>query len=97
MMKKYETIVNEWNTLSIVVALIIGFAMLGLVQAVINSSSVGIVLTIAVMIAISVFEYRARETYVESREYLEDEIFKSAHTKAPQVKEIITKGAIKRK
>lgn len=96
-MKKYEVLVSEWNTLSIIVGISVGFAMLGLVISLIKSHPVGIALTLAIMIALSVFEYKSREIYVESREYLENELFKAAGMKSPKIREVITKGAIKRR
>ncbi len=96
-MKKYEMLVSEWNTLSIVIAMTVGFAMLSLSLGLIYSNAVVITLGIAVMIALSVFEYRTREAYVESRHYLENELFKSASMKPPRIREVITKGAVKRR
>jgi len=96
-MTKYTVLVNEWNTLSLVVSVMVGFSMLGLVMGIIYANNMAITLTIAVLLALSIFEYRSREIYVESREYLENELFRSAGMKGPKVKEVITKGAIKRR
>ncbi len=97
LMTKYTTLANEWNTLSLVVAIMVGFSMLGLVVGIVYSNNIAITLTIAVLLALSIFEYRSRETYVESREYLENALFKAAGMKGPKVKEVITKGAVKRR
>ncbi|MBN2101597.1 MAG: hypothetical protein JW716_01860 [Candidatus Aenigmarchaeota archaeon] len=96
-MTKYSTLVNEWNSLSLVVSIMVGFSMLGLVMGIIHANNMAITLTIAVLLALSIFEYKAREIYVESREYLENELFRSAGMKGPKVKEVITKGAVKRR
>ena len=96
-MKKYEILVSEWNALSMVVALTVGFAMLGLFMGLIYQSFIVVTMAIAVMVALSVFEYRSREAYVESRHYLENELFRSAGMKGPKVREVITRGTIRRR
>ncbi len=96
-MKKYEILVSEWNTLSLVIAIMVGFSLLGLIMGLIYSHSIVITLTVAIMIALSIFEYKSRAIYVETRTYLENELFKAVGMKGPKVKEVITKGAIKRR
>ncbi|NOX72013.1 MAG: hypothetical protein GXO64_04965 [Candidatus Micrarchaeota archaeon] len=96
LMKKYEILVSEWNTLSLVIAITLGFAMLSLSIGLAYSNSIVTAFGIAVMVALSVFEYQSRKIYIESRDYLEDEIFKTAGMKSPRIKEVITKGTIKR-
>lgn len=97
LMKKYEILVSEWNTLSIIVALTVGFSMTGLFLGILFESYIVITMGIAVMLAMSVFEYKSRDAYVESRHYLENELFKSAGMKGPKVKEVITKGTVRRR
>jgi len=92
LLKKYEALVSEWNTISLICSLAFSASFIGLVLGLIFYNTYAIVISIVVMFTFGAFEYRSRKEYVEIKEDLEDEMFKLAGMKKARAKELIRKG-----
>lgn len=89
---KYQALVSEWNTISLVCSVIFSVSLIGLVLGMIFYNTYAILIAIVVMLVFGAFEYRSRKEYVEIKEDLEDEMFKLAGMKKAKTKELIRKG-----
>jgi hypothetical protein len=92
LLKKYEALVSEWNTIFLVCSLAFSASLIGLVLGLVFYSAYAVVVSVFVMFAFGVFEYRSRKEYVEIKEELEDEMFKFAGMKKSKTREMIRKG-----
>lgn len=92
LLKKYESLVQEWNMISLVVAICFSSALIGLAIGLISYNLVTICVMFVVMICFGVFEYKVRKRYVDTKAKLEKEIFKLAKLKRLELKEIVKKG-----
>ena len=92
LLKKYETLVSEWNTISLICTLAFSACFIGLVLGLVFYNTYAIVISIVVMFVFGGFEYKSRREYVGIKEDLEDEMFKLAGMKKAKTKELIRKG-----
>ena len=92
LLKKYEALVSEWNTISLVCSLAFSACFVGLVLGLVFYNISAIVISIVVMFIFGAFEYRSRKIYVEIKEELEEEMFKMAGMKKAKTREMIKKG-----
>ncbi len=91
-LKKYESLVMEWNTVSLVCAISFGATFLGLIIGLVYNSIYAIFVSMVVMLVFAAFEYKTRRAYARIKETLEDEMFGMAGIKKPKVRELIKKG-----
>lgn len=92
LLKKYEALVSEWNTISMVCAFAFSACFVGVILGLVFYNTPAIVISIAVMCVFGSFEYRSRKVYVDLKEDLEEEMFKMAGMKKAKTKELIRKG-----
>lgn len=92
LLKKYESLVNEWNTTSMVCAVSFSASIIGLALGLIFNNIPTTVTMLVIMVIFAIFEYRAREDYVGSKKELEEEMFKLAGLKVVKIKEVVKKG-----
>jgi hypothetical protein len=92
LLKKYEALVSEWNTISLICTLAFSACFIGLILGLVFYDIHAIVVSIVVMFIFGGFEYKSRKEYVEIKEDLEDEMFKLAGMKKARTKELIKKG-----
>lgn len=91
---RYQTLVAEWNTISIVSAILFASAILGLVIGLVYFNLAVILITIILMFTFATFEYRSRTIYVEAKKELETEILKYSGIKKAKAKELVNKGLV---
>lgn len=91
-MKKYESLVSEWNMLSLVCSISFAATILALVLGLIFRNLYAIAVSIITMFIFGIFEYKSRNDYVFSKAMIEEEMFKLAGMKKLKTKEIIRKG-----
>ncbi len=89
---KYQALVSEWNTISLVCSMVFSFSLIGLVLGMIFYNTYAMLIAIVVMLVFGAFEYKSRKEYVEIKEDLEGEMFKLAGMKKAKTKELIRKG-----
>ncbi|NIO21404.1 MAG: hypothetical protein GTN76_11865 [Candidatus Aenigmarchaeota archaeon] len=92
LLKKYEALVSEWNTISLICTLAFSACFIGLVLGLVFFNTYAIVISIVVMFVFGGFEYKSRKEYVMIKEDLEEEMFKMAGMKKAKAKELIRKG-----
>jgi len=92
LLKKYEALVSEWNTISLICSMVFSACFISLTLGMIFYNTYAIVISVVVMFVFGGFEYRSRKEYVEIKEYLEEEMFKLAGMKRMKTKELIRKG-----
>ncbi|NIO22555.1 MAG: hypothetical protein GTN38_00825 [Candidatus Aenigmarchaeota archaeon] len=92
LLKKYEALVSEWNTISLVCSVAFSACFIGVVLGLIFYNTSAIAISIVVMFVFGGFEYKSRKEYVEIKEDLEEEMFKLAGMKKARTKELIRKG-----
>jgi|GEM_PF-1320135 len=92
LLKKYEALVSEWNTISLVSTLGFSACFIGLILGLVFINTYSVVISVVVMLLFGGFEYKSRKEYVEIKEELEEEMFKLAGMKKAKTKELIKKG-----
>jgi len=92
LLKKYEALVSEWNTISLICSTVFSASFIGLILGLVFYSNVAVVISIVVMFIFGCFEYKSRKEYVDIKEELEEEMFKMAGMKKAETKELIRKG-----
>jgi hypothetical protein len=91
-LKKYEALVQEWNTLSLICAIAFAATFMGLVFGLIFADMNVIIISMVVMLVFSGFEYKTRRSYVHIKDELEQEMFSMAGVKNPRIRHLVRKG-----
>jgi ribose/xylose/arabinose/galactoside ABC-type transport system permease subunit len=91
---KYQALVSEWNTISLICSVLFASAIIGLVMGIIYLNINTMIITIVLMFIFGAFEYRSRKIYVEAKREIEDEMFKLAGMKNPKLKELVDEGLV---
>lgn len=89
---KYQALVSEWNTVSLVNAVLFGVSVMGILFGLIFVSMPAVAVATTIMIVFAAFEYKTRKKYVRLKAELEEELYKLAGMKKPRTEEIIKKG-----
>ncbi len=91
---RYQVLVSEWNTVSIVCAILFASTLVGLVFGLIYFNMSVVFITLVLMFSFATFEYRSRTIYVDAKRELEEEIFKYSGLKKAKRKDLVNKGLI---
>jgi hypothetical protein len=92
LLKKYESMVMEWNTLSLICGIAFAATFIGLVLGLLYTNFQVIFISMVIMLVFSLFEYSTRKKYVHIKEELEHEMFRMARMKNPKIRNLIRKG-----
>lgn len=92
LLKKYESLVTEWNTISLICGISFAATFIGIVLGLIYMNLHVIVLSMVIMLVFSGFEYQTRRKYIHLKEEIEHEMFRMAGMKSPKMKSLIRKG-----
>jgi hypothetical protein len=85
-LKKYECLVKEWNTMVLAISIYFSAATIGLALGLIASSWITVVAMLAIMACFAAFELKIRRAYVVAKADIERQLG------IKKGKEIIRKG-----
>jgi len=88
LLKKYETFNREWNSISVSIHVCFSAGVIGFIIGLVFMNFIVIITTYAFISLFAVYELKIRGNYIESKQKLENEVFKLAKTKI-KIKEIV--------
>ncbi len=91
---KYQSLVSEWNTIFLTSSILFASCIIGLVIGFVYYNMYVITISVVLMLIFGAFEYRSRKFYVETKNELEEEMFKLAGMKKTKAKELVDKGLV---